>query len=303
MFLIVASLLCVALAALLAQPFLRERTGDAPKRDFRGFLSATYQRLEDDAAAGVIDDEAAVDAKRAAQRAVLAVKDETEAAPLSRGRRFAAVAVIALSPVFVAAVYLSVGAPEALTPAAPPPLVSAGNDPAANPARERAEAIAALPEDDRRAAIDAMVASLASRLEASPEDVAGWRMLARSYGALGRAEESADAWREVFKRSRGTVDDRRAFAATLIALGEDDQSEALALIAETLDLHPEDPMTLFQLGGALRASGAPGEAAEAWRRLLAALPVDAPIRDTVTSLIAEAESDMADPGDDAVDQP
>ena len=58
------------------------------------------------------------------------------------------------------------------------------------PDQASAEAIAALPEDDQRAAIEGMVASLAARLATSPEDLAGWSQLIRAYAVLERPEEA-----------------------------------------------------------------------------------------------------------------
>jgi cytochrome c-type biogenesis protein CcmH len=42
----------------------------------------------------------------------------------------------------------------------------------------------------------AMIEQLTQRLKAQPDDANGWMMLARSYGALGRHAESAQAWRK-----------------------------------------------------------------------------------------------------------
>ena len=58
--------------------------------------------------------------------------------------------------------------------------------------------------------IEAMVEGLAARLEASPDDPAGWRRLATSYGVLGREAEAAAAWREVLRLMPG---DEEALAA------------------------------------------------------------------------------------------
>ena len=51
----------------------------------------------------------------------------------------------------------------------------------------RLEVAATIPEEERGARIDGMVAGLASRLEAEPNDLDGWVRLVRSYTVLGRA--------------------------------------------------------------------------------------------------------------------
>ena len=42
--------------------------------------------------------------------------------------------------------------------------------------------------------IEAMVGRLAARLQAQPDDLAGWVMLARSYEVLGRLDDAVLAW-------------------------------------------------------------------------------------------------------------
>ena len=53
--------------------------------------------------------------------------------------------------------------------------------------------LAALPAAARSDAIEGMVASLAARLEAEPDDVEGWARLIRSYAVLGRAGAARSA--------------------------------------------------------------------------------------------------------------
>ena len=58
------------------------------------------------------------------------------------------------------------------------------------PSPQGAAAIAALPEAERRAAIEGMVDSLAARLADQPDDLAGWSQLIRSYVTLDRREDA-----------------------------------------------------------------------------------------------------------------
>jgi len=55
------------------------------------------------------------------------------------------------------------------------------------------EDIAAMDPADRGAAIEGMVARLATRLEADPRDLDGWLKLIRSYTVLGETEKAQDA--------------------------------------------------------------------------------------------------------------
>jgi cytochrome c-type biogenesis protein CcmH len=56
-----------------------------------------------------------------------------------------------------------------------------------------AQAIADLSQQDQQAAIESMVASLAARLQDSPDDLEGWTRLVRSYTALDAPVQAASA--------------------------------------------------------------------------------------------------------------
>ena len=86
------------------------------------------------------------------------------------------------------------------------------NAPGDAPWRPRVAALLASlnAELGQAAMIEAMVESLAARLAENPDDVQGWRRLARSYEVLGRTEDAAAAWTMV---SRLAPDDAEAGAA------------------------------------------------------------------------------------------
>jgi cytochrome c-type biogenesis protein CcmH len=52
---------------------------------------------------------------------------------------------------------------------------------------------------DREKMIQGMVHGLAARLKQTPDDVDGWRRLARAYTVQGRTNEAADAERQVLR--------------------------------------------------------------------------------------------------------
>jgi cytochrome c-type biogenesis protein CcmH len=92
--------------------------------------------------------------------------------------------------------------------------------PARGPTAADVEAAASLSTEDRGAMVEGMVAQLASRLEATPDDPAGWARLMRSYMVLGQRERADAALRralDVFPQGspgRMTVSD----AATALGL-------------------------------------------------------------------------------------
>lgn len=198
--------------------------------------------------------------------------------------RAVSLAAICLAPVAAALVYLEIGTPESLSPDFQAAINEAPVDP-------RAE-IAALPADERAAMIEGMVAGLAARLEAEPNDPDGWRMLARSYGTLNRPEESAGAYRELIARDENANrDDWRNFALSLLAVSSSGEAtvseEALMALEKLLSFDENDGLALFYLGMAARERGEGDAALEHWRKLMVVLPEDAPILDQLQGLIDE----------------
>lgn len=118
----------------------------------------------------------------------------------------------------------------AAEPASPLP---APSDPAA-------AAIAKLPPGEQGQAIRGMVEGLAARLEAHPDDLAGWQRLARAYVVLGEGPKAAAAYRQVLQRD------------------------------------PKQPDALWQVGLADAANGDKVEATARWQTLLAQLPAGSP---------------------------
>lgn len=84
-----------------------------------------------------------------------------------------------------------------------------------SPAGPNAEAIGRLDPEAQRAAITSMVAGLAERLEANPDDLSGWRRLIRSYMVLGEkadAEAALERARKIFAGNAQALADLEATA-------------------------------------------------------------------------------------------
>jgi len=183
--------------AVLVWPLLRRRTVEAPSEERA--RAAVYRdekrQLDDELAAGAlsVDDHAAA-LRELTQRlgTELEVRD-ADTAP-ARGERSAwvtALAAVAIIPVGAIVLYLVFGTPDALRMA-----------PRARP---------------NDADIVAMVNRLAATMQSNPGDPRGWRLLGRSYVALGRYAEGADAYAQAVQHG---ADDADVYA---------DWSEALAL--------------------------------------------------------------------------
>ena len=121
--------------------------------------------------------------------------------------------------------------------------------------------------------IDEMVATLADRLAANPNDPDGWMMLGRSYFVLERFREA----REAYARAHVLIGDEpnllADFAeATALSSGNRLEGEPEALIARALSIDPNHQKSLWLAGFAeLQRGNNPG-AVSYWETLLGLLP-------------------------------
>ena len=83
-------------------------------------------------------------------------------------------------------------------PISPVPAPAAGAD-APGPNAADVAAASSMSDADREKMIQGMVDGLAARLKQAPDDVDGWRRLARAYTVLGRTPDAADAERQVLR--------------------------------------------------------------------------------------------------------
>ncbi len=192
---------------------------------------------------------------------------------------------VAVSPIIAASIYLKVGVPDSLSPNFATQQATVTNP---------SEAIANLPPEDRVAMIENMVSGLANRLSEDPSDIDGWRMLARSYAALGRTEETVAAFREVVTRDENAgPEDWRNYATAMLGArgpGPGPYGENFKDALVTLKgFNQDDPLALFYLGLVARDEGEPETALVHWQRLEDIIPEDAPIKEQLRSLIEETE--------------
>ena len=95
----------------------------------------------------------------------------------------------------------------------------------------------------------AMIDKLAARLKDKPGDAGGWAMLARSYGALGRADEAVAAYAKALELSK---DDAGLLADYADALAVKNNrvlsGEPMKLITRALALDPRNVKALAMAG-------------------------------------------------------
>ena len=279
-FWLLAALLVAVTLALLLQPLLRARdVRAAPDAD--AATIAVYrdqkQALDADCADGVVtpgERDAAV--TELARRLGDEVKTVHEAKTDERGRRrawFAAAALLLLIPSAAAILYARLG----------------------NPGAESAAVDSTT--DDRNAhnisdaQIVAMVDSLAQRLKSRPDDAQGWVLLARSYQALGRFPDAADAYAHADALIPGNAALLADYADVLaMAQGRKLAGKPAALAQRALAIDPIHRKALALAATAALETRDLDGALAYWRRLLAQFPQASDDAKQITAIIAEVES-------------
>lgn len=136
--------------------------------------------------------------------------------------------------------------------------------------------------------MDAALASLRERLKSNPDDINGWKMLARSEMTLQRFDEAVTSYEHVMDLEDGEN------AQTLVDLalailsrdGSAIEGRTAALLESALALDPNNPAALFYAGVASANRGDTDMAATRWEILLGLNPPPE-IRSIVEQRVAE----------------
>ena len=275
-----AALLIAVTLALLLRPLLRARhVAVAPDADAAAISVYRDQKqaLDAECTDGVItpaERDAAVTelARRLGDEVATVRSAETD----QRGQRrawLAAAALLLLIPSAAVVLYTRLG------------------NPAAGGAPDAAAADGRNPHEIADTQIVAMVDSLAQRLKSRPDDADGWVLLARSYQALGRFPEAADAYAhaDAFVSTNAAL---LADYADVLAMAQDRKlaGKPAALAQRALAIDPNHRKALaLAATAALEARDLDG-ALSYWRRLLAQFPPASDDAKQITAIIAEIES-------------
>jgi cytochrome c-type biogenesis protein CcmH len=271
-FLVAAAILVAVTLLLLLPPLLRQRSPGAEAS--RTAINAGIYRdelaeLERDFASGSLTQADYEESRRELQRRLLedAGGGDAAGAKAQPARKSALLIGLAL-PIAGALIYFALGNIPALTPeSAQPPKVTAKE-------------------------IEDMVARLAARMEQNPDsDPKGWVMLARSYKAMGRYEESTRAFGKAEKLVNEDPNLLTDYAEALaLSTGGSLRGRPSELIARALKLDPEFPDALVLAGTAAYEREDYAVAAAHWERLLKQLPPDSEDAQSLSDSIKKARA-------------
>lgn len=200
---------------------------------------------------------------------------EVAAAP-SDGRRWVIAAVIAV-PVLAIPLYLMLGKPEGLD-------------------EQHKAAVAEQSQAATQEQINAMVASLAKKLETKPDDAEGWMMLGRSYAIMRRFGDASAAYARAVALLPNNAQLLADYADVLaMNNGRNMQGEPEKAIQQALQADPNNIKALALAGTAAMQRNDYRGAIEWWQKLLELVPPDSPIARSISANISQAQGMSGQP--------
>lgn len=187
-------------------------------------------------------------------------------------KRITGIAVALIVLILVLVLYLQFGLPTALRSVASP----SSNESSHATSQEQ---------------ISGRAAALADRLKAKPDDVEGWRILARSYITLGQFSEAADAYSHLVRLNPGNAElladyaDTMAMSRNKSLLGEPEK-----LIEKALALDPKNIKALALSASASYQARDYAAAVGQWRKILVLVPPESELARSTMSSIGEAQN-------------
>jgi len=136
-----------------------------------------------------------------------------------------------------------------------------------------------------------VVDNLIARLSENPEDIEGWVMLGRTYAIMGRYDDASNTYE---KLSELVPDNAQILSDYADVLAMKNQGSLVGkpaeLINAALRADPEYPKALALAGTIEFEQARFAKAAEHWEKLLAVIPADSELAQSVRTSIAEAKS-------------
>ncbi|MDD1628243.1 MAG: c-type cytochrome biogenesis protein CcmI [Methylococcaceae bacterium] len=148
------------------------------------------------------------------------------------------------------------------------------------------------PDTLKLAEVNKMVAGLAEKMKANPDDAQGWIMLGRSYKFQQEYPKAVEAFANAY-RLLGDQAEVMLLYADAIAYASDKNlaGKPTELVFKALALEP-DNMNALWLGGMAKAQqGDPVTAIKLWKKLTALLPPGSDAQKEINDLLAKIESE------------
>jgi len=240
LFFVLACLLVVAALAAIIPSALRARhsqsdPGDEELNQLDTNISIARERranLENARANGTID-QATFDTELADLENGLAIDLSTErsASESARSGLVIAALITVFLPIASGALYLHLGTPEGVN-------VEAMHD--------KAVAAQQQPQETAPPALTELLPNLEKKLEANPDDVAGWKLLGKSYLTIGEFDNAKRALVRAYNLDKSDPELLAQLAeATAMERGGDLSGQATDYIDSALALNPEHQQSLW----------------------------------------------------------
>lgn len=118
--------------------------------------------------------------------------------------------------------------------------------------------------------LDEAVARIEAALQANPDDLRGWTVIAPAYTQMGRYGDAVNAWRQVLALGGAAPDIQTRLAeALLLESGGTGSAEAMDLLRTAAAAEPQHVPSRLYLAAELTRTGAFEEAEPLWREVLA----------------------------------
>lgn len=278
-----------AAAVLLAAPFIRSK--ERMRLHTAGNVAVYRDQLkeiEGELAQGLIDTSQAESASTEVKRRMLVADRGAEPAAMALSRHernFAVTSVTAIVVLGSILLYAVVGNPE--LPSAVPnpvaldqaqPAAAASAAPAEPAASPQARLAATTQSTGTRSGqpqtslppVEEMIERVQNRLQRSPADPEGWRMLGWSYFSIERFADAAKAYAKAIELRPTSADYRSARGEALVRAADGNvTAEAKTDFEQALELDPKDPRARFFVGLAKQQAGDKQGALSDWDDLLA----------------------------------
>ncbi len=275
-FIIVAALMILLALAMLAPALLRKREMAVSDRDQQNVIIARerLQELEQDLQAERISQEEFDQAKVELEQALLLdleKEDEPEQVTTVPGKLTMGVLAVVI-PLIVIYLYLMLGSPNMVEFDAEQQTSHSAKKPGQIPS------------------VEEMVVALKKRLEERPDDAQGWFMLGRTYMAMQKYPQAAEAYETLLKITGDEPTVLLSAAEAIIFSNSGNmQGRPAELIRRALKLAPDDQSALW-MGGLLESQeGNYSKALGLWRKLEPLLAADPAAQQKLIKLISEIE--------------